>query len=223
MYAMILAAGHGKRMMPLTENLPKPLLKVGTKTLIEHQIDRLADAGIRDFVVNCGRFGEKIIDHLTQNCEQDHNFYFSDEGSEVLETGGGIAKALPLIKSDPFIVVNADVWTSFDYRTLIGREFDLMHLVLVKNPEHNLKGDFALDKSNKINLLEPKYTFSGIGLYRKEVFKNLEIKPFPLVDIIKRHSKDHHVSGELFEGVWSDIGTPERLKNIQESWDRSAK
>lgn len=216
---MILAAGHGKRMLPLTENLPKPLLKVGDKTLIEHQIKSLSEAGIKDFVVNCGRFGKKIIDHLTQNCEPDHRFYFSEEGENILETGGGIVNALELIESDPFIVVNADVWTNYNYRVLIKRNFELMHLVLVNNPQHNVKGDFGLDNHNNINLLEPKLTFSGIGIYRKEVFNNLTVKAFPLVDLIKENIQKNKVSGELFQGVWSDVGTPERLKIIQQSKD----
>lgn len=216
---MILAAGRGERMMPLTEHTPKPLLELSGKPLIDYQIQRLSSAGIRNFVVNCGRFGDKIIEHLSKKYASDLDFQFSIEGENILNTGGGILNALPLIQSDPFIVVNADVWCDMDYKPLLSRCSLSGHLVLVNNPDHNPMGDFGLDKEFLINDLEPKLTFSGIGVYQQALFQDYPVSTIPLVKILSKAAAAKRLSGEIFSGHWCDIGTPERLKKMQTRMD----
>ncbi len=215
MYAMILAAGRGKRMLPLTKDRPKALLEVNGKPLIEYQIEKLMQAGIRNFVVNCGHFGEKIENYITENHPQDSTFQISREGENILETGGGILNALPLIHSDPFIVVNADVWTDYNYTKLPKKLKGLAHLVLVENPEHNPEGDFGVKNTLLINESDESYTFSGIGVYKKEFFAHTKPGVFPLAPLFKKLSAKKLISAEIYHGKWRDIGTPERLYRLQ--------
>ena len=211
MTAMILAAGLGSRMRPLTDHKPKPLLEVGGKALIVWHIEQLKIAGFTDIVINIAYLGQQIIDYLGDGSQYGVNIVFSDEQNEgALETAGGIVKALPLL-SEVFLVVNGDVWTDYSYvNTFELAEDKLAHLILVKNPEHNLEGDFPLNQSDK------KYTFSGIGYYSKSLFKGLSYGKSRLGILLFESIKNDKITTEYFAGGWHDIGTPSRLKFLDE-------
>jgi MurNAc alpha-1-phosphate uridylyltransferase len=221
MHAMILAAGRGERMRPLTDTRPKPLLIAGGKTLIEHHIERLAAAGVTELVINHAYLGEQIEAALGDGSRWTLNIRYSPEGT-ALETGGGIRRALPLLGKGPFVVVNGDIWTDYDFSTLpVLYETDLAHLVLVDNPKHHPEGDFVLDSDMK-RVLDTKgagaLTFSGIGVYRPELFADLGPitgqSAFPLAPLLRRAMAAGRVSGEHYQGRWMDIGTPERLLQL---------
>lgn len=209
MKAMILAAGLGSRMRPLTNHTPKPLLVVGGKPLIVWHIERLRDAGFGEIVINVAYLGQQIIDHLGDGSQYGVNITFSDEQDEgALETAGGIVKALPLL-SDVFLVVNGDVWTDFTYDSSFELESDrLAHLVLIDNPSHNLDGDFLLSGTQQ------RYTFSGIGYYSKAMFLDLEYGKQGLAPLLFRAMDEGQLSTEYYGGRWHDIGTPQRLENL---------
>ena len=218
MKAMILAAGRGLRMGDLTKELPKPLLILRGKPLIEWHLKKLANAGFKEVVINISYLPKKIKEFVGDGSEWGLHVTFSEE-SPVLETGGGIKKALPLLGSDAFFVINADIYSNFDYKKL--RNFFLKkgidaHLILVKNPEHNLKGDFGLtDSSNLVLNKMPLYTFSGIAVYHPRFFSNLETgKKIQLLPLLKNAISKKSIKGELFQGEWSDVGTPLRLNNL---------
>ncbi len=206
---MILSAGLGKRMRPLTNHTPKPLLEVGGKPLIVWHIERLRDAGFSSIVINVAYLGQKIIDYLGDGSKYGVNIIFSDEQDEgALETAGGIFKALALL-SETFLVVNGDIWTDFVYDANFELNNNLLaHLVLIDNPKHNLNGDFLLDGS-----LE-KYTFSGIGYYSKAMFEELAYGKRALAPLLFKAIDDKQLSTEYFAGEWYDIGTPERLESL---------
>lgn len=210
MKAMILAAGRGERLRPLTDTLPKPLLKAGGKPLIVHLIERLACAGFNELVVNLGYLGDKIEQELKDGRAFGVKIFYSREPEEALETGGGIFKALPYL-SDPFLAVNADIATDFPFQTLPRALSGLAHLVLVQNPAHHPQGDFAL-AHGKVGLEGEKLTFSGIGVYRQALFAGCRPGRFPLAPILRRAIAQGQVSGQLYLGFWSDLGTLERLK-----------
>ncbi len=214
MHVMILSAGRGERMLPLTKNTPKSLLKVAGISLIEHQLRRLIAAGFEDFVINHGRFGDQIESELGEGEALKCNISYSREGENILETGGGIYKALALLGTEPFLAVNADVWTDYDFTRLPTKPNGLAHLVLVKNPNHNMKGDFGLEKGKITNQSDKLYTFSGIGIYTAELFNSQKPGCFPLAPLLRNACDKHLVSGEIYRGQWWDIGTPERLKEI---------
>lgn len=209
MRAMILAAGLGTRMRPLTNTTPKPLLKVGGKPLIVWHIENLSNAGFRDIVINVAYLGQQIIDYLGDGSRYGVHLYFSDEQDEgALETAGGIVKALPLL-SDTFLVVNGDIWTKFSYDNNFKLSSNkLAHIILIDNPEHHLKGDFFLEGT------EEKYTFSGIGYYRKEMFSSLEYGKQSLAPLLFQAIDEKKLTTEHYTGEWHDIGTPERLKAL---------
>jgi MurNAc alpha-1-phosphate uridylyltransferase len=211
MTAMILAAGLGTRMRPLTNHTPKPLLKVGGKPLIVWHIERLKALGFNHIVINVAYLGEKIINYLGDGSKYGVKIQFSDEQDEgALETAGGIVKALPLL-SETFLVVNGDVWTDFSYdSTFTLSKGVLAHLILIDNPAHNPTGDFLLHKS------EEKYTFSGIGYYSKKMFENLEYGKRPLAPLLFEAIEKKKLTNEYYKGAWHDIGTPERLKVLDE-------
>lgn len=209
MTAMILAAGLGTRMRPLTNRTPKPLLEVGGKPLIVWHIERLTAAGFHDIVINVAHLGQQIIDYLGDGSRYGARIIFSDEQHEgALETAGGIVKALPHL-SDTFLVVNGDVWTDYPFE----QGFDLQegcdaHAVLIDNPPHNPKGDFTLQGS------DAKYTFSGIGYYRKRMFEHLSYGKRPLAPLLFEAIEAQRLSSEHYGGEWHDIGTPERLERL---------
>lgn len=215
MNAMILSAGRGERMRPLTDKTPKPLLKVHGKSLIVWHIERLASLGFSQIVINIDHLGEMIINNLGDGSKWGVNLLYSDERqSGALESAGGIIKALPLIESEKFLVVNGDIWCDYEFETGYDLGDDLAHLILVKNPQHNPEGDFALHKNRISNDTKGRYTFSGIGYYSAKLFEGLENKKMPLAPILREAAENGRVSGSLYDGKWYDIGTPERLKEI---------
>ncbi len=216
MKAMILAAGRGERMRPLTDTTPKPLLRAGGCTLIEHHIIALATAGIRDLVINHAHLGAQIEAALGDGAHYGVQIRYSAEG-EALETGGGILRALPLLGTVPFLVVNGDVWTDYPYARLPQAPAGLAHLVLVDNPGHHPDGDFALAGGKVSADGAPKLTFSGIGVYRPELFAGCADGRFALAPLLRRAMADGRVSGEYYAGRWLDVGTPERLA-LLEQW-----
>lgn len=219
MQAMILAAGRGERMRPLTDFTPKPLLKVGGKSLIAWHLENLAKAGFKEIVINHAHLGEQIESTLGDGAGFGLHIRYSPE-KNALETAGGIANALPLLtdngkKTEPFLVVNGDVFCEFDFSHLHLENGKLAHLVLVDNTPQHRQGDFALEKNLVKNSGEPTFTFSGVGVYHPDLFKTVvRGAPAKLAPILRRAMDEEKVSGEHFSGVWHDIGTPERLQAL---------
>jgi len=216
MKAMILAAGRGERMRPLTDDTPKALLLAGNKPLIEYHVEALAKAGINEIVINHAHLGKQIEQMLGDG----HNFgieiIYSAEGDAGLETGGGIFNALPLLGDGPFIVVNADIWCDYPFERLPTKLSGLAHLVLVNNPAHHPQGDFVLNNAQVSNEGDERLTFSGIGVYRPALFVGCSPGVFALAPLLRKAIDEGKVSGEHFKGNWVDIGTPERLKELNE-------
>lgn len=212
MKVMILAAGLGTRMRPLTDKTPKPLLKVGGIPLILWHIERLAHDGFTDIVINIAHLGYQIPEVLGDGSEWGVNITYSDEQDEgALESAGGIVKALPLLGDESFLVLNGDIWSDYDFQD--NRKLPegiLAHLILVPNPEHNPEGDFALDGQRVIDAKQ--YTFSGIGYYSPKLFEGVPYGKSGLAPLLRAAMKEGKVTGELYEGEWLDIGTPERLE-----------
>ena len=216
MKAMILAAGRGERMRPLTDNLPKPMLPVGGKPLLQYHVEALARAGFTDLVVNHARFGDRIEAFLADGGAYGVTIRYSAEGDNPLGTGGGIKRALPLLGDEPFLVVNGDVWTDFPLETLKTPFSGQARLVLVPNPAHHPRGDFALQDGKVSNSGEPRYTFSGIGVYHPGLFRSITESAFPLAPILRQAMEQREVRGELYRGRWFDIGTPTRLEDLEQ-------
>lgn len=215
MKVMILAAGRGERMGPLTENCPKPLLKVAGRPLIEHHILALKQKGFDEFVVNVAYLGSQIKTALGNGRRWGVSIEYSDEGEYALETGGGIHNALPLLGDEPFLVVNADVWTDFPYESLIKTTTKDIHLVLVNNPLHHQKGDFGLLDGKAQLEGHELYTYSGIGVFKAAMFTQHMVGVFPLAPIIRQSILRDQVSAQLYQGEWLDVGTPERLAYLE--------
>jgi MurNAc alpha-1-phosphate uridylyltransferase len=207
---MILAAGRGERMRPLTDHTPKPLLEAGGRSLIGHHLAALARAGVREVVVNHAHLGTQIEQALGDGAAYGLRIRYSPE-EVALETGGGIFRALPFLGPDPFIVVNGDVWTDFDPAGLRLAEGDLAHLVLVDNPAHHPAGDFVLDGERVTDGGGQRLTFSGVGVYRPALFDGCAPGRFPLAPLLRAAIAVGRVSGEHHRGRWVDVGTPERL------------
>jgi N-acetyl-alpha-D-muramate 1-phosphate uridylyltransferase len=219
---MILAAGRGERMRPLTLVKPKPLLEAGGAPLIVHHLRALQAAGFEDVVVNLSWLGEQIRAALGDGSRHGVRLHYSDEGPEPLETGGGIFRALPLLGAGPFLVLNGDVWTDLDWSRMRDRlaPRDLAHLVLVPNPVHNEKGDFVLEGGRIVESAGERHTFSGVGVYRAELFEGCSDGVFKLAPLLRAAARSGRVSGELHSGAWLDIGTPERLAHLDERLKR---
>lgn len=214
MKAMILAAGFGKRMRPLTDNCPKPLLPIAGKPLIVHHLERLQRAGIEDVVINVSYRAEQIIAALGNGDAFRLRIHWSHEVSP-LETGGGIHKALPLLGNDPFLLVNGDVWCDYLPSPDRLKAEDLAHLVLVNNPNHHACGDFSLQGNRVMPQGETLLTFSGISLLRPALLADKAPGAFALAPLLKHAMADNRVSGEHFSGHWVDVGTPERLAHLE--------
>jgi MurNAc alpha-1-phosphate uridylyltransferase len=212
--ALILAAGRGERMRPLTDHTPKPLLKVGGQCLIEYHIQHLVAAGIEDIVINLAYLGEMIAETLGNGARYGVKLHYSREHDRKLETGGGILNALPLLGNAPFLVVNGDVWCDYPFSTLPEKLQGLAHLVLVNNPEQHPWGDFHLAGSQVFVTGEPKLTFSGIGIYHPDLFKTCTQESFPLGPLLIAAMQAGQVSGEHYRGEWQDIGTVARLQAL---------
>lgn len=215
MHALILAAGRGERLRPLTDTTPKPLLRAGKFRLIEYHLRGLADAGIRDIVINHAHLGQQITSALGSGSAYNVNIEYSPEPEGALETAGGIVKALPLLESDPFAVINADIWTDYPLGTLPRQISGLAHLVLVDNPPHHPHGDFLFDSGRvsevRNGLQGEPLTFSGIGVYRRALFEAMEPTRAPLAPVLRNAMERNLVCGEHYTGRWVDVGTPERL------------
>ncbi len=211
MRAMILAAGRGERMRPLTDATPKPLLTVGGKPLLQHHIEKLAAAGITDIVINTGRLGARIEERFGSGGRFGVNLDYSHEGDTPLDTGGGIRRVLDRLGPAAFVVVNGDVWTDYDFTVLPMITEDLAHLVLVANPDHHPRGDFVLQGGRVGTGAGERLTFSGIGVYRPALFEDQADEAFALAPLLRQAAAAGRVGGELFAGTWLDVGTPERL------------
>jgi len=214
MKAMLLAAGRGERLRPLTDTLPKPLMEVGGRALIVWHLAALARAGIREVVINLSWLGERLRAALGDG----HNFgvsiSWSEEGAIPLETGGGIFHALPLLGPEPFLVVNADIWTDIDFGRLhLPREASA-HLVLIANPAHHPRGDFGLEGQRVVNRESERFTYSGVGVYSPEFFAGCSAGRFPLLPLLNRAIAASRLSGEVHPGQWCDVGTAERLASL---------
>jgi MurNAc alpha-1-phosphate uridylyltransferase len=214
MNAMLLAAGRGERMRPLTDTTPKPLLRIGGQAMIERHIHALAQAGITGLVINHAHLGEQLVAALGDGHAYGVEIAWSDEGDAALETGGGIFKALPLLGEAPFLVVNADIWTDFPFSGLPADIEGLAHLVMVDNPEHNPGGDFSLSGGRLSQRGPAMLTFSGIGVYHPALFAGCSPGAFPLAPLLRKAMDAEQVSGEHYRGGWFDIGTPERLEAV---------
>lgn len=214
MKAMILSAGLGNRMLPLTEHTPKPLLRAGDHSLIEWQIIKLCRAGVTQIVINHYHLGEQIEKALGDGSQFGVNIRYSPEPVR-LETAGGIIRALPLLADESFIIVNGDVWTDFDFARLkpLVSASVLAHLVMVPNAAHHQEGDFALDDTGLLSQAGPhKLTYSGISVLHRDLFKGLDEQYLALAPLLRKAMAENRVTGELFPGEWRDIGTPERLQ-----------
>lgn len=225
MKAMILAAGRGERMRPLTDSTPKPLLCVGGTPLIVWHLRRLAAAGITDVVINHAWLGQQIEDTLGDGTKWGVNIRYSAEGGQGLETAGGIATALPLLGDNPFLVINGDILTDLDFQAACQiaqklPENQLAHLWLVHNPAHNPTGDFGLDEHNNVHAnphIGTATTFSGIGIYRPQLFAQTPAHiPAKLAPLLRQAMNENQVSGSLHTGFWLDVGTPKRLAQADE-------
>lgn len=218
--AMLLAAGRGARMRPLTDHTPKPLLKVGDKALIEWHLERLAAAGIHQVVINHAWLGEQIEQQLGDGSRYGVQIQYSTEGT-ALETAAGIKKALPLLPAEqPFLVISADVWTDWNaslanYMAQSLLEHNaLAHLLLVPNPDHHPDGDFGLSTSGIVTK-NNDYTYSGIGVFSPAFFASTSAtEPTPLREPLHAALQSQQVLGTVYRGIWADVGTPERLENI---------
>lgn len=220
---MILAAGRGERMRPLTDHTPKPLLKVAGKPLIVWHIERLVLAGIHDLVINHAHLGQQIENVLGDGSPWGARIRYSREGEgRALDTGGGIFRALPLLGGAPFLVVNADVWCDLDPRQLNLGADDLVQLVMVDNPPQHPAGDFHLAGGRLSAAAEPRLTYSGIGVYRPELFDGCSAGAFPLAPLLRSAMTAGRAGGEHYRGRWTDVGTPQRLAELDRALRRKA-
>ena len=214
MKAMVLSAGRGERLRPLTDHTPKPLLSVRGKPLIFWHLEALGRAGVREVVINLSWLGELIRTAVGPGERFGVRIEYTDEPVGALETGGGIFQALPLLGSAPFMVVNGDIYTDFDFARLRIAPAALAHLVLVPNPEHHPRGDFALQGAEILETGEPRYTYAGVGLYRPELFANCAAGRFPLLPLLRQAIDSRRLNGEIFDGHWTDVGTVARLEAL---------
>ena len=208
---MILAAGRGERMRPLTDSTPKPLLLIRGKPLIEWHVEHLAAAGIGRIVINLAWLGSMIRDYLGDGSRYGAAIEYSDESPRVLETAGGIFRALKFLRPDPFLVVNGDVFTDYAFERLTVAEDRDAHLVLVPNPPQHPRGDFGIEAGLAVPATAQQYTFAGIAAYRQSLFAGCMDGVFPLKPLLVRAMAARRCSAELYGGIWEDVGTPERL------------
>ena len=217
MKAMILAAGRGERLRPLTEQLPKPLVEAGGKPLIGWHLEGLAAAGWREAVINVSHLAERIVAHVGDGARYGMRVAWSRE-AEPLETAGGIAKALPLLGNAPFLLVNSDIYCEYDFSRVksISLKANLAHLVLVPNPAHHADGDFTLDGETVGNGAAPRYTYAGVAVMSPAIVAGVRAgDKAPLGPLLRQAAGERRLSGELFRGVWTDVGTIERLAELR--------
>lgn len=215
MKAMILAAGRGERMRPLTDHTPKPLLRVNGKPLIQYHIEALKQADVESIVVNVAWLGEQLIDFLGDGSKFGIPIRISHEKDGALETAGGIHKALPLLGHTPFMVINGDVYTDYCFANLPHHLNGDMHLVLIKNPKHNPEGDFYFADNRIVQTSNTRLTFSGIGVYHPKIFTDVPADTvMPLRGLFQQGLQTNRISAEAFDGHWTDVGTPARLEAL---------
>lgn len=217
MRVMILAAGRGNRLRPLTDTIPKPLIEVNGKALIVRHLEHLRAGGFTEIVINVAWLAERIKAQLGSGSQYGVHIRYSDEPEGALETGGGILQALPLLGAQPFLVVGADIYTDFPFaglKAVLARD-DLAHLVMVPNPPHHRDGDFFLDGNGRLHAGgTPQLTYAGIGVHRAEFFRDCSPGKFPMLPWWQRAMRAGRVSGEVYRGGWQDIGTPESLRAL---------
>jgi len=221
MKAMILAAGRGERMRPLTDHTPKPLLEVGGKALIEYHLMALSQAGVRSVIINHAWLGEQIEARLGNGERYGLQIQYSPEVPVALETAGGIIQALSQLGADPFIVINGDIWCDYPLQQLPQQLDGLAHLVMVNNPPHNSQGDFCLTHGRLQTEGQGKLTYSGIGVYHPRLFAGLEPGVRPLAPLLKQAMAKGLISGEHYRGRWLDIGTSARLQELDTELGKS--
>jgi MurNAc alpha-1-phosphate uridylyltransferase len=214
MKAMVLAAGR-ERMRPITDRIPKPLVPVAGKPLIGYHLEALARAGVRDIVINLSWLGSQIREALASGERYGVSITYSEEGPVPLETGGGIFRALQWLGSEPFLVVNGDIWTDFDFRSIALAPGAHACLVLVPNPPQLPRGDFGLEADLVVERETDRFTYSGIGIYTARFFAGCEAGRFPLLPLLKRAIAARALCGQVYRGDWSDIGSPERLAALE--------
>jgi MurNAc alpha-1-phosphate uridylyltransferase len=231
MKVMLLAAGKGERMQPLTSHTPKPLLQAGGLSLLEHLIRKLAAHNFTDLVINHAWLGQQLEDAFGDGSTLGVKIAWSRE-TEPLETAGGIIKALSLLGHEPFAVVNGDIWTDYPFsnlRTALAAQ-DQVHLVLVANPAHHLKGDFVISDTGRLGMPAPTgisasttFTYSGIGVFHPKLFADVKQMKYPLLPLLKQAIAHQQASGSLFTGEWMDIGTPQRLQQLDQQLHQQGK
>ncbi len=214
MKAMLLAAGRGERLRPLTDEMPKSLVEVRGESLLEKHLLNIARAGIREVVINLGWLGDHIERRIGSGAQFGLSVAYSREGENILETGGGIHKALPLLGDEPFVVVNADIYTDMAIPDVTLATGALGHLVLVPSPAYRDAGDFDLVEGLVRNGDSPSLTFSGIAIYRPQLLQACEAGRFSIVPLLREAADAGQLQGSLYEGLWADIGTPQRLSDL---------
>ena len=219
MKAMILAAGVGERMRPLTDHNPKPLLRVGGVPLIEHHLRRLAQARCTEVVINVSHLAQQIVDYCGDGSQWGLSISYSPEAAP-LETAGGILNAMPLLGDEPFLVVNGDIWIDYAFSKLVGyrlQKTETAHLVLVGNPPQHQLGDFSLDADGWVRVLEPGVTgltYAGVGIYTRAFFAGMAAGKMPLRPLLDEAIARGCLGAEYHSGQWQDVGTPERLRAL---------
>jgi len=213
---MVLAAGRGERLRPLTDRVPKSLVEVQGQSLLERHLESVRAAGITTVVINLGWLGDRIVERIGSGSRYGLEVIYSQEGDNILETGGGIHNALPDLGSEPFLVVNADIYTDMPVPKLQLADSHLGHLVMVPTPDYREHGDFDIHDGLVRNGERPAYTFSGVAIYRPEFFDGCEAGRFPLAPMLREAADRGELSGSLYEGLWADIGTPERLATLND-------
>ena len=211
---MILAAGRGERLRPVTDEMPKALVEVQGRSLLERHLDRMKDAGVDTVVINLGWLGEQIVSRVGGGEAHGVDVVYSQEGENILETGGGIHRALPLLGTEPFMVINADIITDMPLPPAGLDDGDLGHLVLVPTPPHKARGDFDLQGDRVADTAGATLTFSGVAIYRPEFFADCVAGRFPLAPMLKKAARAALLKGSLYKGSWADVGTPQRLSKL---------
>lgn len=214
MIAMILAAGHGERLRPVTETIPKALVEVRGESLLERHLRAVSAAGVETVVVNLGWLGEQIVERVGSGARYGLNVIYSPEGNNILETGGGIHRALPMLGSQAFLAINADIFTDMPFPIERLGDEDIAHLVLVPTPAHKTTGDFDLIDGRVRNGDDAEFTFSGVAVYRPEFFADCTPGRFSLVPMLRAAADAGQLGGSTYTGLWRDVGTPERLVEL---------
>ena len=215
MKAMILAAGRGERMRPLSDSMAKPLLTIKGKSLIVHQIEALAKAGITEIVINLSYQSEQIQESLGDGAQFGVCITYSHEGNHALGTGGGVKRALRLLGAEPFLLLAGDIWTDFPYQRLITKTKHQAYLVLVPNPVFHPIGDFGLMENGLVTNEEPKFTYACIAVLKPSLFDDFNSEVFSLGDVLRDAITKEKVYGELYSGGWDNVGTPEQLAHLR--------